>query len=64
VGGPRAKTRLLAPLTAGASTAETRRAAAAIAGSRVAPYEGAPNGLFLTDPVRFNRNLLGFIRSV
>jgi pimeloyl-ACP methyl ester carboxylesterase len=40
------------------------RAAAAIAGSRVEPYEGAPHGLFLTDPARFNRDLLGFIRSV
>jgi len=40
------------------------RTAAAIAGSRVAPYEGAPNGLFLTDPARFNRYLLGLIWSV
>ena len=40
------------------------RTTTAIAGSRVAPYEGAPNGLFLTDPARFNRDLLGFIRSV
>ena len=40
------------------------RTAAAIVGSRIAPYEGAPNGLFPTDPVRFNRDLLGFIRSV
>ncbi len=39
-------------------------AAAAIAGSRVAPYEGAPHGLFLIDPARFNRDLLEFIRSV
>jgi len=39
------------------------RTAAAIAGSRVEPYEGAPHGLFLTDPARFNRDLLGFIRS-
>ena len=38
--------------------------AAAIAGSRVEPYEGAPHGLFLTDPARFNCDLLGFIRSV
>jgi non-heme chloroperoxidase len=38
--------------------------AAAIAGSRVEPYEGAPHGLFLTDPARFNRDLPGFIRSV
>jgi non-heme chloroperoxidase len=40
-----------------------RRTAAAIAGSRVEPYEGAPHGLFLTDPERFNRDLLGFVRS-
>jgi pimeloyl-ACP methyl ester carboxylesterase len=40
------------------------RAAATIAGSRVAPYEGAPHGLFLTDPARFNCDLLVFIRSV
>jgi non-heme chloroperoxidase len=39
------------------------RTAAAIAGSRVEPYEGAPHGLFLTDPARFNRDLLGFARS-
>jgi non-heme chloroperoxidase len=39
------------------------RTAAAIAGSRVEPYEGAPHGLFLTDPERFNRDLLGFVRS-
>ena len=39
------------------------RTAALIAGSRVAPYEGAPHGLFLTDPARFNRDLLEFIRS-
>jgi pimeloyl-ACP methyl ester carboxylesterase len=40
------------------------RTAAAIAGSRVESYEGSPHGLFLTDPERFNRDLLGFIRSV
>jgi len=39
------------------------RTAALIAGSRVASYEGAPHGLFLTDPARFNRDLLEFIRS-
>jgi len=39
------------------------RTAAAIAASRVESYEGAPHGLFLTDPERFNRDLLGFIRS-
>lgn len=40
-----------------------RRAAAAIAGSRVENYEGAPHGLFLTDPARFNRDVLEFARS-
>ena len=40
-----------------------QRSAAAIAGSRVEPYEGAPHGLFLTDPARFNRDLLEFVRS-
>jgi non-heme chloroperoxidase len=40
-----------------------QRTAAAIAGSRVEPYQGAPHGLFLTDPARFNRDLLGFVRS-
>ena len=40
-----------------------RRTAAAIAGSRLEPYEGAPHGLFLTDPERFNRDVLGFVRS-
>jgi non-heme chloroperoxidase len=39
------------------------RTAAAIAGSRLEPYEGAPHGLFLTDPQRFNRDVLGFARS-
>ncbi|HEV7478543.1 MAG TPA: alpha/beta hydrolase, partial [Burkholderiales bacterium] len=39
------------------------RTAAAIAGSRVERYEGAPHGLFLTDPERFNRDLLRFVRS-
>jgi non-heme chloroperoxidase len=49
-----------APLTA----ANVARTAAAIAGSRVEPYEGAPHGLFLTHPERFNRDLLAFVRSV
>jgi pimeloyl-ACP methyl ester carboxylesterase len=40
-----------------------RRTAAAIAGSRLQRYEGAPHGLFLTDPQRFNRDLLTFTRS-
>ena len=39
------------------------RTAAAIAGSRLESYEGAPHGLFLTDPERFNRDVLGFVRS-
>ena len=39
------------------------RTAAAIAGSRLATYEGAPHGLFLTDPERFNSDLLGVARS-
>ena len=39
------------------------RTAAAIAGSRLEPYEGAPHGLFLTDAERFNRDVLGFVRS-
>ena len=26
-------------------------------------YEGAPHGLFLTDPQRFNRDVSGFARS-
>jgi non-heme chloroperoxidase len=37
--------------------------AAAIAGGRVESYEGAPHGLFLTDPARFSCDLLGFIRG-
>ena len=40
-----------------------RRTAAAIAGSRLEPYEGAPHGLFLTGPERFNRDVLRFVRS-
>lgn len=39
------------------------RTAAAIAGSRLEHYEGAPHGLFLTDPQRFNRDVSGFARS-
>jgi hypothetical protein len=46
-----------------ASAKNATRTAAAIAGSRVEPYGGAPHGLFLTDPARFNRDLLGFVRS-
>lgn len=41
----------------------SQRSAAAIAGSRAEPYEGAPHGLFLTDGERFNRDLLRFIQS-
>lgn len=37
--------------------------ATAIAGGRLHNYEGAPHGLFPTDPVRFNRDLLAFARS-
>jgi non-heme chloroperoxidase len=40
-----------------------RRTQAAIAGSRVEIYEGAPHALFLTDATRFNRDLLAFARS-
>lgn len=40
-----------------------RRTAAAIAGSRLQTYEGAPHGVFLTDAARFNRDLLAFARS-
>ena len=43
--------------------ANARRTAAAIAGSRLQSYEGAPHGLFLTDAARFNRDILGFARS-
>ena len=46
-----------------ATALNARRTAAAIAGSRLEPYEGAPHGLFLTDPTRFNRDLLEFVRS-
>ncbi len=40
-----------------------RRTGAAIAGSRVEVYEGAPHGLFITDRERFNNDLLRFVRS-
>ncbi len=40
-----------------------RRTGAAIAGSRVEVYEGAPHGLFITDRERFDDDLLRFIRS-
>jgi pimeloyl-ACP methyl ester carboxylesterase len=40
-----------------------QRTHAAIAGSRLEIYEGAPHALFLTEPDRFNRDLLAFARS-
>ena len=40
-----------------------RRTHAAIAGSRLEVYEGAPHALFLTEPERFNRDLLAFAKS-
>ena len=40
-----------------------RRTGAAIAGSRIEVYEGAPHGLFITDRERFNNDLLRFVRS-
>ena len=42
---------------------KAQRTQAAIAGSRVEIYQGAPHALFLTDPERFNRDLLQFARS-
>lgn len=39
------------------------RTHAAIAGSRLEIYQGAPHALFLTDPERFNRDLLQFAGS-
>lgn len=39
------------------------RTSAAIAGSRLHAYEGAPHGLFITDRERFNADLLRFARS-
>lgn len=43
--------------------ANARRTGAAIAGSRIEVYEGAPHGLFITDRERFNKDLLRFVRS-
>ena len=40
-----------------------RRTHAAIAGSRLEIYDGAPHAVFLTDAQRFNRDLLAFARS-
>jgi pimeloyl-ACP methyl ester carboxylesterase len=40
-----------------------RRTHAAIAGSRLEIYEGAPHAVFLTSAERFNRDLLAFARS-
>lgn len=39
------------------------RTSAAIAGSRVDAYEGAPHGIFITDRERFDADLLRFARS-
>lgn len=39
------------------------RTGAAIAGSRVDAYEGAPHGIFITDRERFDADLLRFARS-
>ena len=43
--------------------ANARRTHAAIAGSRLEIYDGAPHAVFLTDAERFNRDLLAFARS-
>lgn len=43
--------------------ASAQRTHAAIAGSRLEIYEGAPHGLFLTHRERFNRDLLQVARS-
>jgi pimeloyl-ACP methyl ester carboxylesterase len=40
-----------------------RRTHAAIAGSRLEIYDGAPHAVFLTDAERFNRDLLAFARN-
>ncbi|MBC8136877.1 MAG: alpha/beta hydrolase [Fibrella sp.] len=40
-----------------------RKTASAIANSRLAVYEGAPHGLFLTHTERLNSDLLGFIQE-
>jgi len=40
-----------------------RRTHEGIAGSRLEIYDGAPHTLFLTEPDRFNRDLLAFARS-
>jgi non-heme chloroperoxidase len=40
-----------------------RRTHEGIAGSRLEIYDGAPHALFLTEPDRFNRDLLAFARS-
>jgi pimeloyl-ACP methyl ester carboxylesterase len=40
-----------------------RAVAAAIPGSRLEIYPGAPHGLFLTDRDRFTRDLLDFIQG-
>ncbi len=43
--------------------ANARRTRAAIAGSRLEIYDGAPHTLFLTDAQRFNRDVLEFASS-
>ncbi|MBS0223343.1 MAG: alpha/beta hydrolase [Proteobacteria bacterium] len=43
--------------------ASSQRSHAAIAGSRLDVYDGAPHGLFLTHRERFNRDLLAFARG-
>jgi non-heme chloroperoxidase len=40
-----------------------RRAAEAISGAQYIEYEGAPHGLFATEPDRLNRDLLNFLRG-
>jgi non-heme chloroperoxidase len=46
-----------------AMAVNARRTQAAIAGSRLEIYDGAPHALFLTHAERFNRDLLAFARS-
>ena len=40
-----------------------RAAAKLIGGSTLVEYEGAPHGLFATEPDRLNRDLLAFLRD-
>lgn len=46
-----------------AMMSNAQRTQAAIAGSRLELYQGAPHALFVTDRERFNRDLLRFARS-